>query len=361
MKEKIDLERLENSIPTSAGTGVVRKMTREIWLEECFPEWHQMLNQEIENIELPDKSFALWMLGGPSWAYKSSGGAIFLVDNYSGSSLNSEYHYCGVCRTSGAPYLTWIRTNPHVIDPWKFKSLDCVFATHHHQDHADYYTVMATLDTTDCKYVGPKNTCVLFRKWGVPEERIIEVKPGDSFIIKDTKIIVEKNYDSMACLTGDYDPSKPLDFDSNAVSFLFETGDKSVIFLGDTLYNDGYRAVGERHHIDVAIMDMGHNAPGATDKMNPWDCMRVAQNLNAKVLIPDHYENWASSEMNPEGLRKIVTANNPELRVCIMKHGGRYIYPHDKDMEEYKYPDWRERYNWRKSLVYGEFEKPKGE
>jgi L-ascorbate 6-phosphate lactonase len=212
---------------------------------------------------------------------------------------------------------------------------------------------MATLDTTACKYVGPKNTCVLFRKWGVPENRIIEVKPGDTFTVKDTKVVVEKNYDSMACMTGDYKPGQPWDFDVNAVSFIFDTGENSVCFLGDTLFHDGYKAVGDRNKIDIAIMNMGHNAPGATDKMNPWDVMRVAQNLNAKVVIPDHYENWASSEIDPQELVRIVNSNDPKLKVCIMKHGGCYVYPRDKDMSEYKYPDWRERYSWEKSFIYG--------
>ena len=77
-----------------------------------------MLNQQIEAAKFPKGSFGLWMLGGPSWAYKSAGGATFLVDNYSGSSLCSNYEYCGVCRTTGAPKLHWMRINPHVIDPW---------------------------------------------------------------------------------------------------------------------------------------------------------------------------------------------------------------------------------------------------
>lgn len=352
-REKKELERFPDSIPTSAGVGVVRKMTREIWLEECFPEWHQMINKQIEETVLEKDSFALWMLGGPSWAYKSAGGAIFLVDNYSGSSLTSEYSYCGNCRNSGAEALQWLRINPHVIDPWKFKTLDMVFATHHHQDHADYYTVMATLDTTTCKYVGPAKTCDLFRKWGVPEERIIQVRPGDSFKVKDVTVKVEKNYDSMACRTGDFDPSKPLDYDSCAVSFIFDNGAHSVIFTGDTLYNDGYKAVGARHKIDVLITDMGHNAPGNSDKMNPWEVMRLGQNLNCKVIIPDHYENWASSELDPRWLSKIVEGYDPNLKVCIMKSGGIYVYPRDENMKEYKYPDGSDRYDWTKSLFYG--------
>ena len=351
---KKEIFRYPDTIPDSKGTGVARKMTREIWLEECFPEWHSMLNMQIENAEFPEGSFGMWMLGGPSWAYKSAGGATFLVDNYSGSSLRSNYSYCGVCRTTGADSLAWLRINPHVIDPWKFTKLDYVFSTHHHQDHADFYTVAATLQTTDCKFVGPKNTTRLFREWGVPEERIIEVKPGDTFKCKDVTVKVERNYDSMACMTGDYKPGDPYDYDANAVSFLFETdAGNSVIFLGDTLYNDGYRAVGARNHIDVVVTDMGHNAPGGTDKMNPWDVMRVTQNLGAKVVIADHYENWASSEIDPHQLQRIVKENDPTITACIMKSGGLYVYPRDKDMQEYKYPDWRERYNADKSYVYG--------
>ena len=37
-----------------------------------------------------------------------------------------------------------------------------------------------------------------------------------------------------------------------------------------------------------------------------------------------------------------------------MKSGGLYVYPRDKDMDEYRYPDWRERYDWKKSFVYGD-------
>lgn len=353
--EKVKQERLEcNSIPTSASADVPRLMTREIWLEECFPEWHQMINLQIEAAEFPKGSFGMWMLGGPSWAYKSAGGAVFLIDNYSGSSVNSEYHYCGVCRTGGAPYMTWQRTNPHVIDPWKMQTLDYVFCTHHHQDHADFYTVAATLQTTNCKFVGPKNTVKKFRKWGVPEERIIEVKPGDSFTCKDVTVKIERNYDTMACMTGDYRPGQPCDFDSNAISIILDTGENSVIFLADSLYHDGYKAIGDRHKIDVVVTNMGHNPPGATDKMNPWDVMRVTQNLRGKVVIPDHYENWASSAIDPHQLARIVDENDPSITTCIMQSGGLYVYPRDKDMREYKYPDWRDRFQWEKSYVYGE-------
>jgi L-ascorbate 6-phosphate lactonase len=351
------LKILANTIPASASTSEDREMSREIWLDEVFPEWKSMLNMEIENAKVEKDTFALWFLGGPSWAYKSPGGISCLIDNYSGSSLNSEDHYCGVCRTSGAPYLTWIRTNPHVIDPWKFTNLDLVFSTHHHQDHADIYTVKGTLNSTKCKYVGPKNTCKKFREWGVPEERIIEVKPGDSFTLGDVVVTVEKNYDSMAAMTGDYKPDDPIDYDNNAVSFILAAGGKSVIFLGDSLYHNGYTAVGQRNKIDVAVGDMGYNPPGITDKMTPYDLYRVAEALRTDVLIPDHYENWGSSVLDPNQLVEIIKMNRSKIKPVIMRSGGKFVYPNDRELGIYAYPDNSDRYDWKKSWVYGEGKK----
>jgi L-ascorbate 6-phosphate lactonase len=116
----------EYGIMDGSTMGKPRKMTREIWLQEVFPEWGSYLNYEIDKHKVEPGTAALWYFGGPSFALKSRAGAVFTVDLYSGSSMFTDYSYCGVCRTSGADKLWWIRINPHVIDPWKFKRLDAV-------------------------------------------------------------------------------------------------------------------------------------------------------------------------------------------------------------------------------------------
>ena len=124
--------------------------------------------------------------------------------------------------------------------------------------------------------------------------------------------------------------------------------------MGDTWYHDGYVAIRDKYDIDVAIFDMGSNAPGATDKMTPYDCARVGQILQAKVLIPDHYDNWANTAGDPELLVKqferIVSENTPEIKTMIMRCGGRFNYPADKDKGRYRYPDGSENYDFSKSV-----------
>ena len=141
--------------------------------------------------------------------------------------------------------------------------------------------------------------------------------------------------------------------DDVAVSYIFKNTGASVAFLGDAIYHNGFAGIGKRHKIDVCITNMGHNAPGGTDKMSPFDAFRVAQALKAKVLIPDHYENWASSVIDPAQLEYIVKANDPSIKTVILKAGARFIYPGDENIGQYRYPDWRERYDPKRSKEYG--------
>lgn len=332
-----------------------RDITREQWLEDCFPEWGTYLNRQIEQDKVADGTFALWWLGGPSWAFKSQE-VIALVDNYAGPSHFTRRASCGVCKTTGAERLDWIRLNPQLIDIWKFDRIDALFSTHHHADHCDIYTVKALLKTTKALFIGPSFTCQLFRKWGVPEDRIKEVRPGDVFRMKDIEVVVEKNYDEMVrkTATGLDSIKENIEYDDVAVTYIFKTSGGNVAFLGDTLYNNGYAAVGKRNNIDVTILNMGHNAPGGTDKLTPFDAYRVGQALQTKVLIPDHYDNWSSSVIDPRQLEWIVKENDPSIQTAILEWGAKFVYPTDKNIGRYKYSDWRERYNPELSNEYGE-------
>jgi len=344
----------EKGIWEGSRIGEDRPINRQRWLEEVFPEWGFYLNRQIEQTEVKPGKVTMWWLGAASWAMKTPAGQIFLIDNYSGPSLYTKYTYCGVCRTSGAEELDWLRLNPHVIDPWGFKKLDAVFCSHHHGDHCDIYTIKATNQTTQCQFIGPKSAVELMRSWGVSDNRITQVKPGDNINFGDTRVSVLFNYDRIASITGVEKPENARSFEEIAASFLFHTPGGNILFLADTLYYNGYRSIGEKYNIDVVTLNMGHNAPGVTDKMSPFDAFRVAQAVGAKVVIPDHYDNWANSQIDPQQLVKIIQDNDPSIKVVILQWGAKFIYPDDQDIGYYKYPDWRERFCPHYSWEYGE-------
>jgi L-ascorbate 6-phosphate lactonase len=343
-------------IQSGAWTSENHNITKDDWLRQCFPEWGTLINRQMEETVVPKGQVALWWFGGPSWGMKTSDGHIFLLDNYAGPSIYTEFSYCGVCRVSGARTLEWLRTGPVVVDPWEFKHLDAVFCTHHHQDHTDMYTIKATMQTTDCHYYTSKSAAKKLRTWEVPEARITELVPGDSIKIGNTEIQALLNYDSMAALTGATSPEKLQDIRDVAVSLLFKTDGGNILLLADTLYNNGYAAF-QKYDIDLCLTNMGYAPPGATDKMSPWDAFRVAQAVGAKYVIPYHYDNWANSQEDPAELEHIVEKKRREhrtdLKTLILQPGASIQFPRDKDIGRYMYPDYVERYDAEHSWEYG--------
>jgi L-ascorbate 6-phosphate lactonase len=90
------------------------------------------------------------------------------------------------------------------------------------------------------------------RKFQVPEERIIQVKPGDELPVRGAAVKVLVNYDDIARRTG-VPVDQPRTCGEAAVSHLFEIDAGNILFLGDSLHHNGYKAIG----------DLGPHAPGA--------------------------------------------------------------------------------------------------
>ncbi len=349
-----------NNIKSSDGRGILwgkyvdseREITKDTWLKDSFPQWGTYLNKEIENHIVDENGVSLWWTGGPSWVMKTQGGAVFFIDQYSGPSHYTSYDYCGVCRQSGSDSINWLRLNPQVIDPWEFKKLDGVFCTHSHADHCDIYTIKAALSTTNAKFFAPPTTAARLTKYGVPDDRLVVARVGESMKFEDVTVHFAICYDQTAIRTGEAGTEMP--YEECCVSFIFETSAGNIMFLGDTWYHDGYVKIAHEFNIDVAIFDMGFNAPGATDKMTPYDAARLGQALKAKVLIPDHYDIWTNCAGDPNLLvnqfERIVAENTPHIKTVIMQCGGRFDYPKDQDIKRYRYSDGSEHYDFEKSI-----------
>lgn len=353
----------EQTIPKYDGRGIIsgtyvtanQDIDRQQWLEDCYPEWGTFLNQEIATYKVPQGQVGLWWCGGPSWVLKTDEGGIYWIDQYCGPSLYTEaVGNCGVCKQAGAKSINWLRLNPQVIDPWQFKGLDGAFITHMHQDHCDLYAVKAALKTTDVTFYAPYMACKKLRGFEVPDSRIHMARVGESVQLKGATVEFLMCYDDTAIRTTDGPDVLP--YELACTSFLFRTSAGNILFLGDTWFNDGYTQIGNDYDIDVAIADMGFNAPGATDKMTPYDCVRVSKALKAKVFIPDHYDNWANCAGDPSMLTReleyLAKDVCPDTHITIMGCGGRYLYPQDKKVTRYAYPDGSEDYHFERGEVY---------
>ena len=91
--------------------------------------------------------------------------------------------------------------------------------------------------------------------------------------------------------------------------YLVRAGGKSVFHCGDSAYFQGFKEIGGRHPIDVALMPIGaYDAPSGRDvHMNPEEAVRAFVDLGAKVLIPMHYATFPlGNEPHDEPLERLL-------------------------------------------------------
>ena len=171
----------------------VKEITRESWILATFPEWGTWLNEEIEEEVVPEGNFAMWWLGNCGTWIKTPGGANVVMDLWSNRGKSTKkvkdmVRGHQMANMAGVRKLQPnLRVQPMVIDPFAINELDYYLVSHFHSDHIDPYTAAAILNNSKLehvKFIGPYHCGRIWEGWGVPKERIIVVKPGDTIELK---------------------------------------------------------------------------------------------------------------------------------------------------------------------------------
>ena len=231
-------------------------ITRDSWIMSTFPEWGTWLVEDIENEVVAPGNVAMWWLGCTGIWMKTPGGANITIDLWCGNGKRTHgdnkmkpgHQMANMC--GGRLMQPNLRNVPFVIDPFAFKQVDAVLATHYHQDHmsAEWaaHVIKSGMTTTDengkeipVPFIGPKKSVETWMKWGVPADRCITVKPGDVIKIKDIEIVALDSFDRTCIVTTD-DTSEnreeltgvcPTDMDDKAVNYLLTAEDPGRKYL----------------------------------------------------------------------------------------------------------------------------------
>lgn len=345
----------------------ITEINRENWIMSTFPEWGTWLNEEIEGEVVPDGQVAMWWLGCTGIWVKTPEDCNITIDFWCGNGKRThgngkmaEGHQmanmCGARKMQ--PNL---RAVPFVLDPFAVKQVDAVLATHYHQDHMSpefaAHVIQSGMTTTDengyqipVPFIGPLKSVELWKKWGVPEDRCIVMKPGDTYKVKDLEIVALDSFDRTCLVTTGVTTAEreeltgicPTDMDDKAVNFLIKTAGGNIYHSGDSHYSIYFAKHGKDHKIDVAFGSYGENPVGMADKMTSVDILRMAEALRCEVVIPIHYDVWTNFMADVNEIRVLYHMKKDRLgydfHPFFWEVGGKYVYPRDKDKKEYHHP-----------------------
>lgn len=331
----------------------VNTITREAWINATFPEWGTWLNEEIADTVVEKGTVSMWWLGCTGIWLKSHGGTNILCDLWCGTGKQS--HGDGLMkkghqmmRMSGVRKLQPnLRTQPFVIDPFAIKDVDALVVTHIHSDHLDVNTAAAVhQNCPDAKFIGPQEVVNTWLGWGVPAEKTIVVHPNDKIQVGDIEVVALEAFDRTALITCSDESetlkgNMPQDMDEIAVNYLFNTSGGNIYHAGDSHYCNWFAKHGNEHKIDVCLGAFGENPRGITDKVTSVDMLRMAEALNAKVVIPVHYDIWSNFMADPKEIVELWKMKKDRLQYdfkpFIWQVGGKFTFPNDKDKLEFNF------------------------
>jgi len=109
--------------------------------------------------------------------------------------------------------------------------------------------------------------------------------------------------------------------------FVIGTNERSVFHCGDSAYFPGFKEIGERYKIEVALLPIGaYDPPLAREvHMNPEEAVRAFTELDATTLVPMHYGSFRLGyeplEEPLERLLKSARTHGIEDKVLVMTEG----------------------------------------
>ena len=208
----------------------------------------------------PDKVRVTW-IGHASFFLQFAGHSVIVDPNW------AKWH--GPVKRSRVPGL----------DLHGVPKVDLVLVTHAHFDHLHKPT-LRILQARE-GIVIPLGSRSLVKYLGFPA--IHEMKVWDELCFDNLEIIHTPTHHWGARFLHD----THRDFGG----YIVRAGGKSVFHCGDSAYFEGFREIGSRYEIDIALMPIGaYDTPSGRDvHMNPEDAVRAFVDLNAKMLIPMHY------------------------------------------------------------------------
>jgi L-ascorbate metabolism protein UlaG (beta-lactamase superfamily) len=210
--------------------------------------------------------------------------------------------------------------------------LDAILISHDHYDHLDVQTIRQLVRTQPAPFLVPLGIGAHLRRWGVPEDRIVELDWSQSHRLGDL---------DLTCTESRHFSGRG--FRRNPTlwcSWVIAGPRHRVYFGGDTGYTAAFSRIGGGHGpFDVTVLPIGAYGIQWPDiHLDPEEAVRAHGDLGGGLLLPLH---WATFDLAlhswAEPVERLLAAAGSTVPLAIPRPGGRVLPGGDAERDDW----WR--------------------
>lgn len=266
---------------------------------------------QLASLPLGSRTVALWWLGQAGFALRGDDATVLLD-----------------------PFLS---AHPRRVDPSPLTAegtagVDIVTISHEHIDHLDGPSIPGLAAASpDAVFVVPTPIASKLRDQGIAGNRIVDAQPGQS--LKLGRVTV---HPVPAChgvhVTDAYSFGHEIsDGLTRYLGYVIDVGGVRVYHAGDTIPYDGMADTIRGLGADLALLpingrDRFREARDLVGNMDHREAAQLAADAGIDLLIPMHYEMFASNRGYPAHLVDIVLRDHPGLNVMIPGKSRPILY-----------------------------------
>ncbi|YCM46365.1 MBL fold metallo-hydrolase [Verrucomicrobiaceae bacterium 227] len=168
--------------------------------------------------------------------------------------------------------------------------LDLVLVSHAHFDHL-HKKSLRTIQTKE-GIVVPRGSGSLVKRLGFGS--IAEMKVWEEREISGMRVVHTPSHH--------WGARYGADVKRDYGGFLVGSGARKVFHCGDSAYFPGFKEIGAREDICIALLPIGaYDAPSGRDvHMNPEEALQAFEDLGAELMVPMHYGTFPLGNEHPD-------------------------------------------------------------
>jgi L-ascorbate metabolism protein UlaG (beta-lactamase superfamily) len=189
------------------------------------------------------------------------------------------------------------RSHPVPLPLVDLPDLSAILISHDHYDHLDTATVDALVALQQAPFVVPLGIGEHLRRWGVPEDRIVELDWDDSHVVTRSGVPDL----TLVCTEARHFSGRGLVSNRTLWSSWTLLAGKgrerrAVFFGGDSGYTPAFADLGRTYGpFDLTVLPIGAYDDRWSDvHMNPAEAVQAHRDLRGDILLPGH---WATFDL----------------------------------------------------------------